>query len=210
MLFNVPKSGVSAISAGLATGLGFAMKDLLENFFYGISLMAGRVRVGDYIECDGTFGHVESITYQSTQIKTIDGSTVAFLNKSLFSKNFSNLTRNTLYTLVKLPVGVAYGTSIEEVRKVLIDHLNAFYSDYQKTHPKQRRPVINEAGFSVVFSDFGDSSVDLLVKYRVLVEHRIVFNAMVKEQIYNALNNAGIEMPFPQRDIHIIKSPEEA
>ena len=208
VLFNVPKSGVSAISAGLATGLCFSMKDLLENFFYGISLMTGRVRVGDYIECDGTFGHVESITYQSTQIITLDGSTVAFLNKSLFSKNFRNLTRTTNYTLVKLPVGVAYGTNVEHVRKVLVDHLNAFYDKYKEAHPNMRRPTINEKGFSVVLSEFGDSSVDLLVIFWVLVEQRIPFNGMVKEQIYVALNNAGIEIPFPQRDIHIIKPAE--
>ncbi|MCF0189440.1 MAG: mechanosensitive ion channel family protein [Bacteroidaceae bacterium] len=208
VLFNVPKSGVSAISAGLATGFGFAMKDLLENFFYGISLMTGRVRVGDYIECDGTFGHVESITYQSTQIKTLDGSIVAFLNKSLFSKNFRNLTRTTLYSLVKLPVGVAYGTDIEHVRRVLVDHLNTFYADYKNTHRHMHHPAINEKGFSVVLSEFGESSVDLLVIFWVLVEQRIPFNALVKEQIYKALNNAGIEIPFPQRDLHIIKSAE--
>ena len=209
VLFNVPKSGVSVITAGLATGLGFAMKDLLENFFYGMSLMAGRVRVGDYIECDGTFGHVESITYQSTQVTTIDGGTVAFLNKSLFSKNFCNLTRTTNYTLVKLPIGVAYGSNVAEVRTVLVEHLNAFYSKYKTEHANMRRPMITEKGFGVVFKDFGDSSVDLLVTYWVLVEHRIAFNAMVREQIYMALNKAGIEIPFPQRDVHIIKAAEE-
>ena len=89
------------------------------------------------------------------------------------------------------------------MRKVLIDHLNAFYNDYKANH-KTNRPMINDKGFSVVFNDFGDSSVDLFVTYWVLVENRIVFNAMVKEQIYKALNNAGIEIPFPQRDLHVI------
>ena len=79
-LLQVPKSGISIVTAGLATGMGFAMKDLLENFFYGISLMTGRLRVGDYIECDGIQGRVESIAYQSTSIVTLDGSVMAFLN----------------------------------------------------------------------------------------------------------------------------------
>ncbi|MCF0218911.1 MAG: mechanosensitive ion channel [Muribaculaceae bacterium] len=210
VLFNVPKSGISVISAGLATGLGFAMKDLLENFFYGISLMAGRVRVGDYIECHGTFGRVESITYQSTQISTLDGGTVAFLNKTLFADNFRNLTRTTNYAFVKLPIGVAYGSNIAHVRQVLLDRLNAFYAEYKSQHANQRRPAMNEKGFSVVFGDFGDSSVDLFVTYWVLVEQRIAFNAAVKEQIYNALNSAGIEIPFPQRDIHIIPTAADA
>ena len=209
VLFNVPKSGISVISAGLATGLGFAMKDLLENFFYGISLMAGRVRVGDFIECDGTFGRVESITYQSTQISTLDGGTVAFLNTSLFSKNFRNLTRTGNYAFVKIPIGVAYGSNIDHVRKTLIDNLNTFYTEFKASHTNLRRPALNESGFSVLFNDFGDSSVDLIVTYWVLVEQRWMFNALVKEQIYKVLTEAGIEIPFPQRDIHIIKSAEE-
>ena len=114
-LLKIPSTAISVISAGLATGVGFAMKDLLENFFYGISLMTGRVRVGDYIECDGIRGKVDSITYQSTQIITGDGCVIAFLNSSLFSKNFKNITRNHSYEWVKVPVGVAYGSNVEEV-----------------------------------------------------------------------------------------------
>ena len=104
-MLHIPAGAIETVSAGLAAGLGFAMKDLLENFFYGISLMSGRVRVGDYIECDGIRGKVESITYQSTQIITSDGSVMAFLNSALFNKNFKNLTRNNSYEFVKLPVG---------------------------------------------------------------------------------------------------------
>ena len=59
-MLKIPSTAISVISAGLATGVGFAMKGLLENFFYGISLMTGRVRVGDFIECDGIRGKVES------------------------------------------------------------------------------------------------------------------------------------------------------
>lgn len=114
-LLQVPKSGISIVMAGLATGMGFAMKDLLENFVYGISLMTGRVRVGDYIECDGILGKVDSITYQSTQLVTLDGSIIAFLNSALFNKNFKNLTRNHSFELTKVPIGVAYGVSIDEV-----------------------------------------------------------------------------------------------
>ena len=99
----------SIVMAGLATGLGFAMKDLLENFIYGISLMTGRLRVGDYIECDGVQGKVDSINYQSTQIVTLDGSVMAFQNSALFSKNFKNLTRNHGYVLV----GVSGADSID-------------------------------------------------------------------------------------------------
>ncbi len=201
VLLQVPSGGISIVTAGLATGLGFAMKDLLENFFYGISLMTGRVQVGDFIECDGIQGTVESITYQSTQITTLDGSVMAFLNSALFSKNFKNLTRNNNYILVKIPVGVAYGTNVNQVRELLV---NAIKPLCGKT--KDGRNLVNvKKDVEVYFSDFGDSSVNLLVAIWMLVDQKIVFTAQVKEVIYNTLNENKIEIPFPQRDVHIIK-----
>ena len=199
-LLQVPKTGLSVVTAGLATGLGFAMKDLLENFIYGISLMTGRVRVGDYIECDGIQGRVESITYQSTQLITLDGSVIAFLNAQLFSKNFKNLTRNHHYELVKIPIGVAYGSDIEQVRRLLIDTITPIL------HVKidDGREVLKaDSTITVVFSDFGASSVDLLVCYWILVDQKARFNALVKESIYNVLTQQGVEIPFPQCDVQI-------
>lgn len=69
MIFRIDNSWLVAISAGLSTGIGFAMKDILENLYYGISLMAGRIKVGDYISIDGTKGTVSNISYTSTTIR---------------------------------------------------------------------------------------------------------------------------------------------
>ncbi len=199
ILLQVPSSGISIVAAGLATGLGFAMKDLLENFIYGLSLMSGRVRLGDYIECDGIQGKVESITYQSTQIVTLDGSVIAFLNTSLFNKNFKNLTRNHGYVLVKIPVGVAYGVNVNKVRTLLVKALEPLMVKNSAgkfiVDPKQ--------GISVSFSDFGDSSVNLFVVCWVLVEEKVSFIGKVNEVVYETLNRNHIEIPFPQRDVHI-------
>lgn len=204
VLLQVPKSGISLVTAGLATGLGFAMKDLLENFFYGISLMTGRVRVGDYIECDGILGKVESITYQSTQVVTWDGSIIAFLNASLFNKNFKNLTRNHSYELVKVPIGVAYGTKVEEVRRLLISAIEPLMG----VNAEGKQIVSTRQGIKVVISDFGDNSVNLLVTFWVLVEEKVGFVSRVNEVIYNTLNENHIEIPFPQQDIYIRKVTE--
>ena len=200
VLFKVPKNGISLISAGLATGLGFAMKDILENFIYGLSLMSGRVRVGDYIECDGIMGKIESIGYQSTQIVTLDGSIIAFLNTQLFNKNFKNMTKNHSYEYVKLPVGVAYGVDVEHVRNLLVEELNKLTS---LTSPTGRPIIQKKTSFTVFFNDFGDNSVDLLVAFWVLVEERIRFVYTVKETIYKTLQSNNIEIPFPQRDVYI-------
>ncbi len=200
VIFKVPKDGISIVGAGLATGLGFAMQSILENFIYGISLMSGRIHVGDYIECDGIAGRVESITYQSTQITTNDGSVIAFLNSALFSKNFKNMTRNHRYELIKVPVGVAYGTDVEQVRQLLIEALEPICHEENGsglTLTDTNIPV------SVAFSDFGESSVDLKVCIWMLVEEKLAITSRVKEIIYNTLNKNNIEIPFPQRDLHI-------
>ena len=200
VLFRVPKGGISIVSAGLATGLGFAMQSILENFFYGISLMSGRIHVGDYIECDGVAGKVESISYQSTQITTNDGSVITFLNSALFGKTFKNMTRNHRYELIKVPVGVAYGTDVEQVRQLLIEALQPICKE--KTENGQTLTDTNNP-VTVAFSDFGESSVDLKVCVWMLVEQKLAITARVKEVIYNTLNKNNIEIPFPQRDLHI-------
>lgn len=202
VLLHVPRSGISIVGAGLATGLGFAMQSILENFFYGISLMTGRLRVGDYIECDGVAGKVESISYQSTQIVTADGSVIAFLNSALFSKNFKNMTKNHRYELIKIPVGVAYGTDVEKVRQLILDAIAPVCQERNK----DKKPLTKlSLPPSVAFADFGDNSVDLKVCVWMLVEEKLALTGRIKEVIYNTLKQNNIEIPFPQRDVHIIQ-----
>ena len=200
ILLHIPKSGISVVTAGLATGIGFAMKDILENFFYGMSLMTGRIRVGDYIECDGIRGKVESITYQSTQILTLDGNVMAFLNSSLFNKNFKNLTKNHGYELVKLEIGVGYNTKIEQAREVILKALESLKAE--QSADKSNSLDANKT-ISVLVSNLSESSVDLYVVLWVYVEDKFRITGMAKELIYDALNEAQIEIPFPQRTVYI-------
>ena len=200
LLLRIPMGAVSIIAAGLATGLGLAMKDILNNFIYGIQLMSGRVRVGDWVECDGIRGRVTSLSYQSTQVETLDGAVMSFLNTALFNKNFKNLTRNNAYEFLKIIVGVSYGTDVEKVRTVLTEALQQLC-----TKDSFNRNIVDpKRGINVTFENFGESSVDLAVKQYVLVSERFGYTARAKEIIYDALNKNGITIPFPQRDIHII------
>ncbi len=188
---QVSRTGITFILTGLSTGIGFAMKDTLENLFYGLSLMNGRVKIGDVIECDGVRGKVSNINYQSTLVETVDGSVIAFLNSQLFTKNFKNMTRNHGYEMAKITVGVAYGSKIDAVREMIIErisHLDCY-------DPKK--------GVQVLFQNFGESSVDLLVVVWVRVASQVADIARIKENIYSVLNEHGIEIPFPQSDIHI-------
>ena len=199
VLLKIPTGAVKVVGAGLATGLGFAMKDILNNFFCGIQLMSGRLRVGDFIECDGIRGRVDSISYQSTQIIATDGAVMAFPNSTLFNKNFKNLTKNHSYELVSIPVGVKYGVDVDAVRKVIKDALQPLL-----VKDVYGRDIVDPSfGIQVRFDDFGDNSVNLTILQCITVDEHYTYPARAKELIYNALNDHGIEIPFPQRDLHI-------
>ena len=204
ILLKIPTAAVKVIGAGLATGLGFAMKDILNNFFYGVQLMSGRLRAGDFIECDGIRGKVDSISYQSTQIIASDGSVMAFPNATLFNKNFKNLTRNHSYELLSFDVGVKYGVDVDQVRSIIQEALTPL----EKKDVYGRDIVDPKYGIQVRFKDFGDNSVNLSVYQYITVEEHYTYPARAKELIYNALNKNGIEIPFPQRDLYIKSMPE--
>lgn len=200
LLFNIPTGAISIVFAGLATGIGLAMRDVLNNFIYGVQLMSGRLRAGDWVECDGVRGKVSSVSYQSTQIETLDGAVISFLNTALFNKNFKNLTRSNPYEFTKIVVGVKYGTDIDKARKALVQAMKPL----QGVDESGLKIVDEKYGVYVTVEEFGDNSVDIAVKQFVLVPQRNAYLARAREIIYNALNEAGIEIPFPQRDIHII------
>lgn len=198
-LLKIPTGAVSIVAAGLATGIGLAMKDILNNFIYGIQLMSGRLRVGDYIECDGVRGMVTEIGYQSTQIETVSGTVMSFLNTALFNKNFTNLTSNNPYEWIKVTVGVSYGSDIAKVRDIIKTAIeeNIYNDSFGRPVLKPNYPI------KIQVDDMADSSVNIAVKMYSLVPERSSYMALVKELIYETLNANGIEIPFPQRDIHI-------
>lgn len=191
-LFKVNNTWLVVVSGGLSTGIGFAMKDIIENIYYGISLMTGRIKVGDLIECDGIRGSVSSINYTSTMVNTTDGSVIAFQNSQLFTKNYKNLTRNHGYELDVIVIGVAYGSNAAQVKALLTETVS-------KLDCRDKKKDVN-----VVFSNFGADSIDFKVLVWVPVLTRTYADGEIKEAIYNCLNENNIEIPFPQRDIHII------
>jgi small-conductance mechanosensitive channel len=191
-IFHIDNSWIVAISAGLSTGIGFAMKDILENLYYGISLMAGRIKVGDYISIDGIRGTVTNISYTSTTVEGLDGSVIAYQNSQLFSKNYKNLTRNHGNVLSIIPVGVAYGTKVPDVKQTITDAV----------------AKLDKPGYlkflKVVFSGFGDNSIDFKILAWVDSRKQTFAESDIMEAVYNALNDKNIEIPYPQRDIHIV------
>ena len=196
---KIPTGSLALIAGGLSAGIGIALKDILNNFIYGIQLMGGRLRVGDWIECEGVRGRVTSINYQCVLVETIEGTEMSFLNASLFGQNFNNLTRNNSYEMTKVVVGVEYGTDVERVREVLLEAMKQM-----DTKDKYGRNIVDpKKGTIIILENMSDSSVDIAVKQYILVPERIAYVERAKEVVYKAMNDAGITIAFPQCDIHI-------
>ena len=204
-ILHLPMKAITYISTGLAAGVGFAMKDLINNFFYGIQLMAGRIRIGDKISCDGVRGIVKNVSYQTTQVEDEDGSLILFTNTDLFTKKFRNLNTGRNYEFIKMPVSVRYGTDVAFARQVILDALKPLM-----TKDKAGRDIVDPSfPIDVRFDGFGDSSVNLVVALYTTVETHYTFPSRAKEAIYNAFHEKGIDIPFPQRDVYIKPVPEK-
>lgn len=192
-VLGVSLTWLMVISGGLSTGIGFASKDILENLYYGVSLMTGRIKVGDLIECDGIRGKVASISYTSTLIESADGSVIAFQNSQLFTKNYKNLTRNHGFGLSAVVFGVAYGSNIKTVSSVV----EKAVQDMQHPGIDSEKPV------KTILTDFGDSSVNMKLVCWVDVLKQAAIESDIKTCIYDALNKHNIEIPFPQCEVKI-------
>ena len=182
-----------AISGGLSTGIGFASKDIIENIYYGATLMAGRIKVGDWIEVDGTMGKVNSISYTSTVIESLYGEVITFQNSQLFAKNYKNLTRNHGYILAAIPFSVAYGSNLQQVSTLVEEAVTALHHKWTD-RSKQVKTVV---------AKMGESSVDFKLYIWSDAVKRIYVVSDVTRCIYDTLRSNGIQIPVPQRDITI-------
>ena len=183
-----------AISGGLSTGIGFASKDIIENIYYGASLMAGRIKAGDWIEIDGTMGKVTSISYTSTIIESLYGEIITFQNSQLFTKNYKNLTRNHGYVLAVVPFGVAYGSNLKEVTTMVEEAVNNLH--HQWMDPKKK--------VKSVVSEMADSSINFKLYVWADAPRKSYVISDVLKCVYDTLKENGVQIPFPQRDVHII------
>ncbi len=192
-ILGISMEWLLVVTGGLSTGIGFASKDIIENIYYGISLMTGRIKVGDWIEVDGTMGKVNSINYTSTVIESVYGEIITFQNSQLFAKNYKNLTRNHGYVLQVIRYGVAYGSNLNQVMTLVDDAVNNMHHQWIDKSKKAKSVV----------EELGDSSVNFkLFVWSEAVKRSYVISDVLNT-IYNTLNKNGIEIPFPQQDVHI-------
>ena len=193
-IMHISVAWLLAISGGLSTGIGFASKDIIENIYYGASLMTGRIKVGDWIQVDGTMGKVVSINYTSTVVESLYGEVITFQNAQLFTKNYKNLTRNHGYVLAVIPFGVAYGSNLKQVTTLVEDALNNLKHQWIDPHKKVK----------CVCSEMADSGVNFNLFVWADAPKKSYVISDVLKCVYDTLNANGISIPFPQRDVHIV------
>lgn len=204
LMLKIPVGSLTLIAGGLSAGIGLAMKDIINNFFCGIQLMSGRLRVGDYIECDGSRGRVMAIGYQSSQIMTFDDSVMVFNNSTLFNKNYQNLSRGSAYERVKIFFPLSYGTDIEKVRTLLLNAIKTLQSK-DRFHRDVVDPT-RDTRFSLY--DFGERGIEVAIFQHVLVEERGRYMGKAKELIYKTLMDNGIHIPAHQIEVQL--NPESS
>jgi len=192
-ILKISLAWLLVVTGGLSTGIGFASKDIIENIYYGITLMAGRIKVGDWIQVDGTMGKVTKISYTSTVVESLYGEVITFQNSQLFTKNYKNLTSNHGYVLAVIPYGVAYGSNLQQVIELVDGAVNQMKHKWMDKSKKAKS----------VIGELADSGINLKMFVWADAPKQSYVISDVLNTIYDTLNKNGIEIPFPQQDVHI-------
>ena len=184
---------LALVFGALGVGIGLGLQDVVKNFVSGLILMFERpMKPGDVVEITGTSGRVRDIGMRATTIRTFEGADVVVPNGTLLSEKLANWTLLDMHRRLELNVGVAYGSDPEQVRAVLLPVVRSIPG------------VASEPGPDVLFSGFGASALEFSIRawthdYENWVETR----SMLAMRVYTALRQAGIEIPFAQRDLHL-------
>ncbi len=186
-----------AILAGaFGIGIGFGLQNIVNNFVSGLILLFERpIKLGDMVVIGEDWGTVRKIGLRSTVVETLDSSEIIVPNSDLISEKVSNWTLSTSRARIVVPVGVAYGSNVPLVMKVL--------DEVARQHPE----VLEEPPPSPIFTAFGDSSLDFQLRVWVAdISHRLVVRSEILQAIDRRFRSEGIEIPFPQRDLHLRSS----
>jgi small-conductance mechanosensitive channel len=196
---GVELANLALIVGALSVGIGFGLQNIVNNFISGVILLFERpIKTGDWIVVGGTEGFVKKISIRSTQIQTFDRSDVIVPNSELISSQVTNWMFRDHIGRVIVPIGVAYGSDVEKVKAILLDI--AF------KHPLviTQSPVLPKP--AVLFRTFGDSSLNFEIRCFIReIDSRMAVVSEMNFSIDKAFRAADIQIPFPQRDVHMIE-----
>ena len=192
-LLGLDLSNLAIIFGALSVGIGFGLQGVVNNFVSGMILLVERpIKAGDWIQIGKHEGFVRRINVRATEIETWTRASVIIPNSELLSGALTNMTHKDQYGRVDVNVRVAYGSDVDQVMTILRDCLEA--------HPR----ILNFPELSVVFLGFGESSLDFQARgFISSVVWRLFVQSDLLVEIYRRFNEAGIEVPLPQRDLHL-------
>ncbi len=194
-MVNLPITAFAFIGGALAIGVGFGAQNLINNFISGFIIMAERpIRIGDLIEIEGNFARVEDIGPRCTRIRTGDNIHVLVPNSSFLEKNIVNWTLSDQKVRAHVAVGVAYGSPVREVERLLV----------HAAHEQDK--VLRDPPPFVLFRDFGDNALIFHVYFWVSMStlgERLALESSIRFRIDELFREAGIVIAFPQRDVHL-------
>jgi small-conductance mechanosensitive channel len=190
-------TSLALIAGALSVGIGFGLQNIVNNFVSGLILLFERpIRTGDWIVVGATEGYVRKISIRSTQIETFDRADVIVPNSELISNQVTNWMLHDSWGRVTIPVGVAYGSDPQLVKKVLLD--------CAKEHPLVIKDSTTVNPPRVLFRSFGDSSLNFELRCFITdVDKRLSTLSDLNFAIEKSLRDNAIEIPFPQRDLHL-------
>jgi len=189
-------TGLAVVAGALSVGIGFGLQSIANNFVSGIILLFERpIKSGDFISVGDVEGYVRKISIRATEIETLDNQDMLIPNAELVSGRVTNWVLHNPYGRLKLKIGVAYGSDVKKVISILQDIAssnNQVITDGRASPPK------------ALFMGFGDSSLEFELRVRILdIKKRYDVLSELNLGVNDAFIKEAIEIPFPQRDIHI-------
>lgn len=191
-VLGVQSGHLAVVFGALGLGLGFGLQNIFNNFISGIILLFERpIQVGDVVEINGTWAEVRNINVRATQVQTYDNASLLIPNSEFVSSTVINWSFKDLRIRRNIYVGVAYGSDIERVRDTMLEIARS--AEFVLRYPE---PL-------VYFSDFGDSALIFRLRFWTDVDNCLAAETNIRFAIDRLFRERGIEIAFPQRDLHI-------
>ena len=191
---GIDLSTITVLAGALGVGIGFGLQNITNNFVSGIIILFERpIKVGDRIEVGNVTGDVVRISMRATTIVTNDNISVIVPNSEFISSKVINWSHNDRNVRFNIPVGVSYNEDPQKVRELLLSVAN------------DNEAVLREPLPDVIFSEFGDSSLNFVLRVwtTTLIQKPKVLMSQLYFEIFKRFREVGIQIPFPQRDLHI-------
>lgn len=198
-VLGIGTTSMAVVFGALSVGLGFGLQNIFNNFISGIILLFERpIQVGDNVEINGTWAMVKKINVRATVVDTLDNASLIIPNSEFISSTVKNWSFKNKKLRREIVVGVAYGSDVELVRTTLLEIADKTPKVFKYPNP------------DVVFDDFGDSALIFRLRIWTDIDNMIIVPTNIRFEIDRIFRDHGIEIAFPQQDLHIRSIDDDA